>query len=148
MKQKDKYCSFASIRKWDDIVLNTVTIVLPQNQGKVFWCSPLSQLCAAGDCSLVGRFWRLPAAPLPTAKANNNGIRYSLFHSWHFHWSNTGVTNNINIGSASASPFYCACWPTGMDYWHTLTSFIFGHMCFPRYVKLPAVRIVCCCRQI
>ena len=30
----------------------------------------------------------------------------------------------LTTGSAKAIPQYCACWPTGMDYWHTYPSFI------------------------
>lgn len=43
-----------------------IQVPSPQSLGTVFWCSPWSQPCAADDCSPAGRFWRHPAAPLPT----------------------------------------------------------------------------------
>lgn len=74
----------------------------------------------------------------PTIK----GFVIDFFHSWHFHLSNTGVTNSINNRSPSARPQYCAHWPTGMDYWHTSPSFILlVTRAFPWYVKMSAVRM-------
>lgn len=105
-------------------------VSLPQSQGTVFWYSPWSQPCAAGDCSPACRFWHLPAAPLPTTKANNNGICYRLFYSGHFHLSNIGVTYNINKRNGSASPRYCTCRLTNIDYWHLAIIYFIGHMCF------------------